>query len=172
MASLINRITNANVYLNGVDLLGRAEEVELPQPKLVMVEHKGLGLYGKAKLPAGLDEMTAKIKWASLYPEVLPAAFSPMQSSRIMVRADMQQWQSGGLAAEIPVVALMTALFHEMPGFKVVKHENSESESGLTVYYYQLLLAGVAQCEIDVFANIYKVLGIDQLAQFRANQGG
>lgn len=27
----INKLTNANVYMNGVNLLGRAEEVQLPQ---------------------------------------------------------------------------------------------------------------------------------------------
>lgn len=172
MASPINRITNANVYLNGVNLLGRAEEVELPQPKSVMVEHKGLGLYAKAKLPAGLDNLEAKIKWASLYPEVLGAAFIPMQASSVMVRADMQQIGPQGLVGEVPVVAMMTALFHEMPAFKVVKHENSDNQSALTVYYYRLVIAGVDQLEVDVFANIYKVAGIDQLAQFRANQGG
>ena len=29
----INKLTNANVYMNGVNLLGRAEEVQLPQIK-------------------------------------------------------------------------------------------------------------------------------------------
>ena len=40
----INRITNANVYIDGASLLGRAEEVELPQIKAKMSEHKALGL--------------------------------------------------------------------------------------------------------------------------------
>ena len=39
----INKLTNANVYLNGNNLLGRAEEVELPQIKHKMAEHKALG---------------------------------------------------------------------------------------------------------------------------------
>ena len=29
----INKLTNANVYMNGANLLGRAEEVQLPQVK-------------------------------------------------------------------------------------------------------------------------------------------
>jgi ferredoxin--NADP+ reductase len=37
----INKLTNANVYMNGVNLLGRAEEVQLPQIKHKMAEHKG-----------------------------------------------------------------------------------------------------------------------------------
>ena len=40
----INKLTNANVYLDGVNLLGRAEEVQLPQIKHKMAEHKALGI--------------------------------------------------------------------------------------------------------------------------------
>jgi P2 family phage contractile tail tube protein len=171
-ASPINRITNGNVYLGGVNLLGRAEEVDLPQPKEVMVEHKGLGMWGKLKLPAGLDHLEASIKWASLYPEVLGSAFLPLTVANLMVRADMQQIGPQGVVAEVPVVAWINGVFSEMPGLKIVKHENSESPSKLAVYYYRLAIAGVDQVEIDVFANVYKVSGIDQLARYRANQGG
>ena len=169
---LINRITNANIYVNGANFLGKAEEVELPQPKSKEVEFKGLGLWGSADLPAGMEKLEAKIKWTSLYDEVLKTAFLPMAYASIMVRADMMQFAPGGLQAEVPVVALMMARFKVMPSFKVVKHENSESSSELAVIYYKLMLAGQDEVEIDVFANIYKVGGIDQLNQFRANQGG
>ncbi len=172
MASLINRVTNANVYLNGTtSMLGKAEEIELPQPKLVMVEHKGLGLFAKAKFPAGLDNLEAKIKWASFYEEVMGAAFLPMRSTQLMVRADVQQMGADGLASEVALVALLTGIFHEMPSGKIVKHENSENASSLTVYYYKLMLAGVDQVEIAPLLNLYKVQGVDQLANFNAIQG-
>ena len=44
----VNRITNANVYLDGIGLLGRAEEIEVAKPKHKMVDHKGLGMAGSA----------------------------------------------------------------------------------------------------------------------------
>lgn len=169
---IINRVTNANVYLNGVlSLLGRAEEIDLPQPKLVMVEHKGLGLFGKLKYPAGADVLEAKFKWASFYPEVMSAAFQPFASTSLMVRADVMQMGPDGLIAEVPLVALVTGIFHEMPGGKIVKHENSDNPSSMTVYYYKLMLAGLDQVELAPALNLYKVNGIDQLAQFNANQG-
>ena len=42
----INRITNANIYLDGANLLGRAEEVKLPDVSMTMQEHKALGMVG------------------------------------------------------------------------------------------------------------------------------
>lgn len=169
--SSINRVTNANVYLNGtVSLLGMCEEIELPQPKLVMVEHKGLGLFGKVKYPAGSDFLEAKFKWSSFYSEVMAAAFRPFTSTSLMVRADVQQMGPDGLLSEVPLVALLTGIFHEMPGGKIVKHENSDNPSSMTVYYYKQTLAGVDQVEISPATNLYKVMGVDQLAQFNANQ--
>ena len=40
----INRITNANIYLDGNNLLGRATEIKLPDVSLIMQEHKALGM--------------------------------------------------------------------------------------------------------------------------------
>ena len=73
----VNRITNANVYLDGIGLLGRAEEIEVAKPKHKMVDHKGLGMAGSAEFWAGVDKLEAKIKWASIYPEAETALNSP-----------------------------------------------------------------------------------------------
>src|SRR5208337_2050545 len=39
----INSLTNANIYIDGVGLLGRAEEIEVANPKHKMIDYKGLG---------------------------------------------------------------------------------------------------------------------------------
>ena len=66
----INRITNANIYINGVTCLGKAEEVKLPDVNVVMQEHKALGMFGKLNFPAGIDKMEGEIKWNSFYEDV------------------------------------------------------------------------------------------------------
>ncbi len=70
----VDRITNANIYIDGVGMLGRAEEVEVVWPKAKMADHKGLGMAGTAEFPAGIDKLEAKLKWISLYPEGRRAA--------------------------------------------------------------------------------------------------
>lgn len=57
----INRITNANIYLDGNNLLGRATEIKLPDVSLIMQEHKALGMVGKIELPAGFDKLEGKL---------------------------------------------------------------------------------------------------------------
>src|SRR5271156_40137 len=53
----INSLTNANIYIDGVGLLGRAEEIEIANPKHKMIDYKGLGMAGTAELWAGVEKL-------------------------------------------------------------------------------------------------------------------
>ena len=67
----INSLTNANIYIDGVGLLGRAEEIEIANPKHKMIDYKGLGMAGTAELWAGVEKLESKIKWSSFDAETL-----------------------------------------------------------------------------------------------------
>jgi len=168
----VNRITNANLYIDGAGLLGRAEEIELTQPRHRMVDHKALGMAGTAEFWAGVDKLEAKIKWASLYPEALSVAAAPFTSHSFQVRGSLEQYTSQGRSAELPVVYLMTGVFKDAGGLAFRQHENVDSTSTITVYHSELYVAGTQIHLYDVLANIYVVNGVDQLARFRANLGG
>lgn len=167
----INKLYNANVYVNGVSFLGRAEEVTLPKVQAKMVEHKALGMFGVIETAAGIEKMEAKIKWSSLYPEVIGEAANPYKSVSIQVRASLETHDSTGRIAEVPVVAFMTAQFKQFPGVGFKHQDNAEVETELTVSYYKLTIDGKDYIEVDAFANIWKVEGEDILAQYRTNIG-
>ncbi len=167
----VNRITNANIYVDGTGLLGRAEEIEVPQLRHRMVDHKALGMAGTAEFWAGVDKLEAKIKWASLYPEALTVAASPFTAHSFQVRGDLEQYTSQGLSAELPVVYLMTGVFKDAGSLTFRQHENVETTSAITVYHSELYVNGVQIHLYDVLANIYVVNGTDQLANFRTNLG-
>lgn len=172
MNLLACKVSNANVYVNGVDLLGRAEEVEFPQLKHKMQEHKGLGMAGSAEFEAGMGKLEAKITWASVYGDVAPAVFNGLAPAAIMIRGYQQEFSSGGAVNELPVVAMLSGVFKESPKLSVKHQESQSAESALSVYSYQLLIGGITQLQIDVLANIYIVQGIDVLANFRQILGG
>ena len=65
--------------MNGNNLLGRAEEIQLPQIKHKMAEHKALGMVGSAEFFAGIDKLECKIKWNALYPDVLRTEHNGMK---------------------------------------------------------------------------------------------
>jgi uncharacterized protein len=165
----VNRVTNANIYLDGNSLLGRAEEVELAWPKAKMVDHKGLGMFGTAEFPSGIDKLESKIKWSSIYTEVL-SAMSIFQAHQFQVRASIQQYTSQGLIAQLPFIGLMSAQFKDGGPLRF-KHEQVDFPTTLVVYHCEYYVSGVQYLLYDVLANLYVLNGVDQLAQFRANIG-
>lgn len=168
----INRITNANVYLDGNSLLGRAEEVKLPTIKSKMAEHKALGMVGTVEFFAGLEKMEATIKWASLYADVMKKAANPTKTVQLQIRGSLETQTGQGRIAEVPVVVMLTATFKSIPMGTFKQHENAEFETELTVYYAKMSINGVDIFEVDALENIYKVDGIDILATYRGNIGG
>lgn len=169
---LINRITNANIYLNGRSLLGQAESIDLPDVTHKMSDHKALGLVGTPEFPGGIDKLTAKVKWNSYYREVLLADANPTKTHQLQCRGSVETWTSAGRTAEVPIVTLMTVLFKKFPLGKFKQNDNVERESDLAVYYIKQSMGGEDIVELDVLANIYKINNVDILNNYRANIGG
>lgn len=167
----INRLTNANIYMDGNNLLGRAEEIQLPMVKHKMADHKALGMVGSAEFFAGIDKLESKIKWNSLYPEVLKKAANPFKSVQIQARASLETYNSMGKLAEVPAVAYLSRTFKEFPLGNLKPQDNAEYETTMSVNYAKLVVAGEEIFEIDVLENIYKVDGLDVLTVYRANIG-
>lgn len=168
----INRLTNANIYLDGASLLGKAEEISLPTVAFKMVEHKAMGMMGSMEFPSGIDKMEMKIKWNSLYVDVMKKAGNPYEAHQMQIRASLESWNgTDGRTAEVPVVIFVTASFKNFPMGNFKQHDNAEYETMLTVYAIKEEINGEEILEIDVMSNIYKVNGVDQMAKYRANLG-
>jgi len=168
MKVLVNRVTNANVYIDGNSLLGRAEEIDLPEIKYKMQEHKGLGLLGSAEFFAGVDKMEARIKWNSFYPEMLLKAGDPRKVVQLQARASLETYTGQGVASEVPLVVHFAGTFKNFPTGKFKQHENVELETNMSVFYVKQVISGEEILEVDVLANIYKVAGKDVFAKYRA----
>ena len=172
MAIQINKVTNANVYADGNSWIGRAEEVKLPTLTAKMVEHKALGMVGTLELPTGIDKLEGEIKWNGPYTDVLRRVANPFKPVQLQLRSNVQQFGAGGLVVEVPMVTYLTVLFTDtdLGGYK--QHENVENTSKYRAYYVKQTLNGEDVVELDVMANVYRVGGVDLLANYRVNIGG
>lgn len=171
MNTLINKCTNANVYLNGVSYMGRAEEITLPDVQPKMVDHKALGMVGESELPAGLQKMSAKIKWNAIYPDVMKATHNVFTSVRLMIRTSIETYEGGTRVAQQPAVIYLTGTWKKSGGLSFKPQDNVEIENELNVTAYKMEILGQEIVSIDVMANIWRVNGVDQLAVYRANLG-
>ena len=171
MAVTIKKLTNANVYLDGNSLLGKAEEFSLPDLVSKMAEHKALGMAGTFEFWSGFEKMESKIKWNSFYPDVIKKTANPTKALQMQVRASLNSYDSSGLTAEDPVVAFLTGTFKKNTGGNFKQHDNVEKEDMLNITYFKLEIKGQTIFEVDALANIYIVDGVDILAKYRANLG-
>lgn len=172
MNNKINKVTNANVYLDGTSFMGRAEEITLPDVSPKMVDHKGLGMVGELELPGGLMKMSAKIKWNAIYSDVMKKTHNVYKSIRVMVRANVETFEGGDRTAQAPFVCYMTMISKKAGGLGFKAQDNVEREDEFNVTAYKVEIDGVEIIDIDIMANIWRVDGVDQLATYRENIGG
>ena len=167
----VKRLTNANIYINGNSFLGRAEEVTTPMIKYKQSEHKALGMIGTFELFSGIDKIEAKIKWNSLYEEVLKEISNPTQVIKMQVRGSIETYDATGRAEEVPVICYMDCFAKDFPMGNFKQHDNVEIETNFNVVYAKLEINGVEKYEVDILSNILVIEGKDVLATYRANLG-
>jgi len=175
MASKISvrRVTNANIYVRGGSWMGKAEEVTLPELKSTQQEHKGLGLHGRTEFPAGLDKMEMKIKWANAYDvDVMRIAHNHFDAVDLEVRAAVESYVGAGRSGLSAAVMTIQGRFKGTTGGGFKQHESVDTESMLSVTYMKQVIDGVEVVEVDVINNIYRVNGVDLLAETRQIMGG
>ena len=168
----INRVTNANIYMDGTSFLGRAESIDLPEVNFKFTEHKALGMVGTSEFFAGIDKIEGSIKWNSFYIEVMRKIANPVKTIQLQARSSLETYNSQGRVQEVPVVTFLTVAFKTIPSGKYKQHDNVELDSKFAAYYVKQTVGGVDVAEIDVLANIAKINGVDILATYRANIGG
>lgn len=171
MGVTINKVINANIYVDGANFLGKSDEVELPTVKGKNVSHGPLAIVGDLEYNAGIEKMEAKIKWNSYYPEVIKLFSNFFKATKIQVRFSVDQYENGTRIGELPGIAYITARPNDSPGGKFKAKDNVELESNLSVTYYKLEINGEELVEYDAEANILIVGGVDLLANYRANLG-
>jgi uncharacterized protein len=171
MSVQINRVTNANVYVNGANFLGRAEEINLPAIKSTDSEHKALGMFGKLEYSSGIDKLEADIKWNSFYPEVVKIFADIYSGIKLQVRTHIETYEGNSRVDEKPVVIYLSGRSKEHAGGNFKAQDNVELSNKLAVTYYKLEIDGEELIEIDVESNIYRVNGVDKLAAYRNSLG-
>ncbi len=168
----LNRVTNANIYVDGNCLLGKAEEITLPDITTVLSEHKALGMVGKIELPSGFEKMEGEIKWNSFYRDVWLKMNNPYSMVQLQVRSSVETYGAMGRMQQQPLVTFLSVMFKKNPMGTFKQNDNAEFSSSFACYYVKQQLAGEDMIELDALANIYKVGGVDQLDIYRNNIGG
>lgn len=171
MAIEVKKLTNAAVYLDGGALLGQCSEVELPTVTQKMTDHVALGMVGAFQLPAGVEAMEAKFMFNAFYPDAFVKVADPSATVNIQVRASLENYEAGGKTGSEALKVQLRGQFKQMPLGNYKQHEPVELETMMNVHYVKLTIGTRIIFEYDANANIYKVDGVDILAQYRSDIG-
>jgi hypothetical protein len=166
----VRKILGANVYLNGNNLLGQADEVTPPSIKMKMEDHKALGQFIGTEFPTGIEKLEATFKFNSYYPEILKT--NPLNTVDLQVRGNQAIYEGDAISSQVEVVHHIRGIFKETNFDAIKQGEQSGVEKQMSVTYSRLVVGGITIHELDAVNNIYKVNGEDILASYKRNIGG
>ena len=169
--SSVNAIYNANVYIDGVNLLGQAREFKMPEIEIKQEDFDGLGLVGQIKLPSGVEALEGEITWNSINPEWANKAYNPFKATQLMVRGNLQTFDATGLAKEVPIVITCSAMFSKNALGSFKPKEKAEYATTFNANEVRMVIDGREVIYYNAFKSVYRVNGSDALSQFRKNIG-
>lgn len=170
-AQTIQKLTNANCYLNGISRLGVVKEMNIPQVKAIPLEHTALGTIQKTDFAGGFfEKMEAEITWNG--PTLIDLSFASnvFNQNIIQFRGNVQQQTVTG-KVDIPFIINLTGWFDGTPGVNQQAMQETDFKSTLHVQVYQLIFNGVEIIYLNSFTNEYRIDGVDVMAAYRNNIG-
>jgi len=166
-----NRLTTAVLYIDGKNTYGKVEEVNNPDVKSKMIDHKTLGMNGTLELPSGMDKMEASFKTNGPFPEVQAMSADPWTPHTLMFRGNLENFTGQARTSQVPYVCIWKGTFKGASLGDAKQHENMGMNYTFNVSYVKLEVDGVARIEIDIINNIHKVNGVDMLGLAKSNLG-
>lgn len=165
----IEKILNANVYIDDVNFVGRATEIELSKVSVKTTEHQTLAMVGPLELFQGIEKLECKIKWAAFNKDVL-GRMHPTQAVKLTFRVAQQEYRDSSVVATKQVRAMMVGRMKEYSA-GTIKAGEGEGESTFAVDYFKKVVDGADVMEIDIPNYIYRVGGEDIYADVRTALG-
>ena len=171
MSIIINKIIEANAYIDGNTQAGTVTEVKFPTLEFDMQEMDALGMVIAASLPGKLKELEGEITWNSVYPEVEKRVLNPFKGLALQLRSNIRRYGSNGLIEELPMVTFINIMTYSNELGELNMKDAQKRPVKYKVNSLRQVVAGRETLYVDLWNNIYKVDGEDIFAKMRQNIG-
>ena len=163
---------NFKVYLEGGELLGLAEGT-IPVLEAMTSEVKGAGISGAIEsiVLGHFNSTTFSLTWRSVTASFMKLA--QHRTHEIELYSSIQMYDAG--LGEYKTVQLYVFLKADTKTFtpgNLVVGDNMDTQCEFEVRYMKVELDGKERIEMDKQNMIYKVDGVDYVAQVRTDLGG
>ena len=165
------QVTNANVYIDGSNMIGTVKEMQLPNVEFTQAEHKALGMIGTVNYFAGIEAMEASITWSTILPDTIKTLGNPRKAVNLTLYSNLEVVDTGsGLTEEQKITTVIRGFIKGFPlGTYTPGEEASDVTTAMAIHYIKQTSAAGDAIEVDVFNNTFIVNGEDLLADYNGN---
>ena len=164
MMRIPHKLTNMNMFLDGVGFAGLVTEITLPVIKFKSEDHQGGGMDAPISIEMGMEPLEASFVLSSYETEVFAAAgFQENVSTGIICRGALKKDDE-----VIPLNVVLRGRIEEIDFGTWKPGDESSMKFTLKVDFYQLMKGVVELCYIDIKSSIRRIGGKDQLDAVRA----
>lgn len=164
-------LNNLSCYRNGGEYLGVAD-VDLPDLELATETISGAGVGGDIDMPifGQYGSMSITINWKVLESSLFK--LSRMESHQLDFRGSIQTYDVGtGSIKHVPIKISVRSLPKTTSLGSMASQSTMDSSNEMEIHYIKILVDNIVVAEIDKFAYICIIDGVDYAAQIRANLG-
>lgn len=155
-----------NIFVDGQALGDQIDDVTLPELGRKMEDWRGGGMDGDVEIDLGQEKIVVKHKYGGNQSDMIRGFGSPTLDG-VQIRWAGSHERGGG---EIDAVEVVVRGRHKKITRDARKSGKlSTTEVETTCVYYKETLNGEDLIEIDLLGMVFKVGGVDRLAQHRAN---
>ncbi|WP_175253467.1 phage major tail tube protein [Pseudomonas sp. BMW13] len=165
------KLKNQNIFNDANSYQGIAKTITLPDLTRKLEAWRGAGMDGGVGADLGMGDDLLKIEWTVGGLDLISLRqFGITNASGVALRwAGAYQQDDNGAVTKVEVVARGR---HETYSFGDAEAgEDTEHTITTACTYYKLVVDGVEEIEIDILGMIFKVNGVDILAEQRAAIG-
>jgi P2 family phage contractile tail tube protein len=166
-----DKLTDYAVFDNGVEKLGTAD-IELPNIEYLSDTVKGPGIGGEVDTPtvAMTASMTTKINWRTINGDLTKLTAPELHS--LEFRSAIAHYDDAvGKIRQVPVAVEVRGLPKTSTLGTLDIGASTGSSNELETTYLKVTVDGVEKIEINKFARVFRVNGVDYYADVRAALG-
>ena len=163
------KLNDYRAYVGGNRMIGTTGEVSLPEIKMLTTTISGAGLGGEIESPTigQFEKMDMELPFNTLYSSCADM-LSPLKAVDITLRGAQQVMDtSGGYVFKQLRVVIRGRSKAFKPG-KLKVGDAMDASVTLEVTYMLIEVDGSALVEIDKLNSVYKVNGVDMLADIKS----
>lgn len=163
---LPHKLKNFRTYVDGDSYAGVAAELALPKIAIAGEDYRGAGMLGPVQTDMGLEKMELEETYGGIVDKIVAQLGNPVvDGSMVRFVGAFQADDTGAVkAAELVVRGRLQELD---PG-NAAAGKDTEWKVKRSLTYLKWIVDGRELVEIDLIGMVFKVNGVDRMAQIRA----